>query len=37
MKVRKTQEEGLSCVYFFFVFSYWSHWLEADRVQLLKW
>jgi len=27
----------LNCVNFFFDFSYWSHWSEADKVQLLKW
>ena len=33
----KHKKGGLNCVFFFFVFSYWSHWSEADRVQFLKW
>ena len=33
----KHKKGVLNCVCFFFVFSYWSHWSEADRVQLLKW
>ena len=33
----KNTRKGFNCVCFFFVFSYWSHWSEAVRLQLLKW
>jgi len=36
-KERRGGEGGLNYVCFFFVFSYWSHCSEADKVQLLKW